>query len=85
MAKPRPEDYRTRAEWRWAKRAWRNHYGGWGSVFGSLLVFLLIAGLTGSAIFAFVALVLMLVVPILRGARQDAAEREAEQPVSDGR
>ncbi len=71
MARPRPEDYRTRAEYRWAKRAWRNHYGGWGSVFGSLLVFLLIAGLTRSAVFAFVALVLMLVWPVVQGARRE--------------
>ncbi len=71
MAKPRPEDYRTRAEYKWAKRAWRQRYGGWGSAAGSVVVALFIAGLTGSAIFAFVALVLMLVVPVWQGAKRE--------------
>jgi hypothetical protein len=71
LPKPRPEDYKTRAEYRWAKRAWRKRYGGWGSVFGSLLVFLLIAGLTRSAVFAFVALWVMLAWPIWQGIKQD--------------
>ncbi len=71
MSKPRPEDYRTRAEYKWARRAWRQHYGGWGSAAGSVLLALILAGLTGSAVFAFVALVLMLVWPIVQGAKRE--------------
>ncbi len=77
MSKPRLEDYATRAEYKWAKGRWRARYGSWRSVFGSLVVFLIIAGLTRSAVFAFASLALMLVWPVVQGARQDAAEREA--------
>jgi len=27
MARPRPEQYRTGAEWRWAKKQWKRHHG----------------------------------------------------------
>lgn len=69
LPKPRPEDYKTGAEYRDAKRVWRRSYGGWGSAAGSVLVFFLLVWLTRSAPFSFAALVVMLVWPVVRGNR----------------
>jgi hypothetical protein len=48
MARPRPEQYRTAAEYRWARKLWKRRHG------GSLIAVLLIAGffglLSGSAV-----------------------------------
>lgn len=77
LSKPRIEDFKTGGEYRHAKRVWRNRYGAWRSAFGSVAVFFLLVFLTRSALFSIAALVVMLVVPVLRGARVDATEREA--------
>ena len=71
MSKPQPEQYATRAEFRWAVKLWRRRYGGWTSVFGSVVIALVVAGLTGSVAFAFVALVVMLAWPIVQGAMRE--------------
>lgn len=70
LPRPRPEDYRTRAEYRWAKRQWRKHYGGWGSAGGSVLMFFFVVMLTRSAVFGLFALALMLAWPIAKGMRE---------------
>jgi hypothetical protein len=45
--RPRPEDYRTRAEYRWAHKVWLRKNGG--SFIGTLALALFFGGLSGSA------------------------------------
>ncbi len=40
--RPRPEDFKTRGEWRWARRQWKRKHG------GSLIALLLIAAFFGA-------------------------------------
>jgi hypothetical protein len=44
--RPRPEQYPTRATYRWALRNWKRHHGG--SLIAVLLIALVIGGLSGS-------------------------------------
>jgi len=44
--RPRPEDYRTRAEYRWARKLWLGKHGG--SFIGTLALALIFGGLSGS-------------------------------------
>lgn len=46
LPKPRPENYRTGAEYRWAKRAWRKRTGG--SLITTVLLAAIFGALTGS-------------------------------------
>lgn len=55
MARPRPEDFPTRAAYRWRLKLWKRRHGG--SLLAVLLIALVFGGLSGSEIgpFAFVA------------------------------
>jgi hypothetical protein len=44
--RPRPEDYRTYAEYRWARKLWLREHGG--SFVGTLALALFFGGLSGS-------------------------------------
>jgi hypothetical protein len=55
MPKPQPEQFRTRAEYRWAKRQWLKAHGGY--LWTTLLIAVVFGGLSGSAV-VFVGLVL---------------------------
>jgi hypothetical protein len=48
MERPRPEDFPTRAEWKWADRTWRRKHGG--SLIAVLLIAVFFGALTGSGI-----------------------------------
>ncbi len=60
MPRPQPESYRTRAEYRWARKLWLRRHGG--SLFGTLGLACLFGLWTGS-----VVLFLLLVVFALLG------------------
>lgn len=47
LPKPLPEDYRTRAEYRWAKRAWHKRTGG--SLITTVLLAAFVGALSGSS------------------------------------
>ncbi len=53
--RPRPEDYRNRAEWRWARRLWIRRHGG--SLIGTLAIAIFFGAWSGSqaALFGLVA------------------------------
>jgi hypothetical protein len=55
MAKPIPEHYATRAEYRWALKLWRRRTGG--SLLGTIAICLFFGALSGSTVglFALVA------------------------------
>jgi hypothetical protein len=57
--RPRPENYRTRAEYRWARKLWLRRHGG--SFLGTLAIALFFGGLTGSTV-AMLALVAFAVI-----------------------
>jgi uncharacterized membrane protein len=57
-AKPRPDDYPTRASYRWALRHWKRAHGG--SLLAVLAIALVFGGLSGSA----VAVVLLVAVAV---------------------
>jgi predicted lipid-binding transport protein (Tim44 family) len=44
--RPRPEEYRTGAEFRWARRQWKRAHGG--SLLGTLAIAVFFGALTGS-------------------------------------
>lgn len=46
--RPRPEDYRTRAEYRWARKLWLRRHGG--SFIVTLAIALVFGGLSGSTV-----------------------------------
>ena len=54
--RPRPENYRTWAEYRWARKLWIRKHGG--SFIGTLAIALFFGGLSGSqtVLFLFIAL-----------------------------
>jgi hypothetical protein len=54
-ARPQPDQYATRAEYRWARRNWRRSHGG--SLLGTLAIAVFFGALTGSqvALWALVA------------------------------
>ena len=47
-ARPRSEDFRTRGEYRWARKIWLRSHGG--SFVGTLALALFFGGLSGSAV-----------------------------------
>jgi hypothetical protein len=49
--RPRPEQYATRAEYRWARRQWNRRHGG--SLPGTLAVAVLFGAATGSTVLFF--------------------------------
>ena len=57
--RPRPEDYKTWAEYRWARKLWIRKHGG--SFIGTLLIALFFGGLSGSSVvlYLFVALAII--------------------------
>jgi hypothetical protein len=65
--RPVPEQYPTRARYRWALRSWRRAHGG--SLIGTLAIAVVIGALSGSA----VVLVLLVVFALL--ATADARSR----------
>jgi hypothetical protein len=44
--RPQPEDFKTRAEYRWARKQWIRAHGG--SLFGTLAIAIFFGALTGS-------------------------------------
>jgi hypothetical protein len=50
--RPRPEDFATRAEYRWQLKQWKKHHGG--GFFGTLVIAVLFGALTGSTTLLFV-------------------------------
>jgi hypothetical protein len=46
--RPEPEQYRTRAEYRWARHLWIKRHGG--SLIGTLAIAVIIGALSGSAV-----------------------------------
>jgi hypothetical protein len=56
VSKPVPEDYATRAEYRWALKLWRRRTGG--SLLGTVLLAGLIGGLSGNA-YVFITLIVL--------------------------
>jgi hypothetical protein len=46
--RPQPEQYRTRSEYRWARRLWVERHGG--SLIGTLAIAVVIGVLSGSAV-----------------------------------
>ncbi len=53
--RPRPEEYRTGAEYRWAHRLWKRRTGG--SLVTTAALALIVGGLSGSAVLAMLTLV----------------------------
>jgi hypothetical protein len=66
--KPHPEDYETRAQYRWALRNWRKRTGGY--LWTTVILALIVGGLTRSTVLTvvivFVALALHIAVRRLR-------------------
>lgn len=60
MSRPQPEQYRTRAEYRWAKRNWLRAHGGY--LWTTLAIAVFFGALTGSF-----ALMVLLVIFALVG------------------
>jgi len=58
MSRPQPEDFKTGAEYRWAKRLWLRRHGGY--LWTTIALALLFGALTGS-----VVLLVLLVVAAL--------------------
>jgi hypothetical protein len=46
--KPQPEQFRTRAEYRWARKLWLRRHGG--SLLGTLAIAIFFGALTGSTL-----------------------------------
>jgi len=53
--RPQPDNFRTAAEYRWARRLWRKRTGG--SLITTAALALLVGGLSGSAVLATLTLV----------------------------
>jgi predicted lipid-binding transport protein (Tim44 family) len=49
--RPRPEDFKTGAEWRWARKLWIRKHGG--SLIGTLVIAVFFGALTGSTTLLF--------------------------------
>ncbi len=63
-SRPQPENYRTGAEYRWARRLWRRSHGG--SMIGNVAVAAIAGGITGSQVAVVVFIVLAVVVTLPR-------------------
>jgi hypothetical protein len=57
--KPQPEQFKTRAEYRWARKLWLKRHGG--SLWVTLLIALFFGGLTGSTTLLILLVVFALV------------------------
>ena len=65
--RPRPEDYRTRAEYRWARKLWLRAHGG--SFIGTLAIALFFGGLSGSATLLWLLVALAVVGTVIARSR----------------
>lgn len=63
MPRPRPEDYRTGAEYRWSHKLWKARHGG--SMIGNVAVAMIAGGITGSRVALAVFVVLTVTVVTL--------------------
>ena len=59
QGRPRPEDYKTRTEYRWARKLWIRRHGG--SFICTLAIALFFGGLSGSQAVLFLFLALAIV------------------------
>jgi len=64
MSRPRPERYRTGAEYRWAHKLWKHRHGG--SMIGNVAVAVIAGGITGSMVAVVLFVVLAVVVTLAR-------------------
>lgn len=62
MTKPRPEEYETRARYRWALKQWhKTHGGGFFSIIGTLSIAAFFGALTGSVALFFLLIAFAIV------------------------
>jgi hypothetical protein len=65
--RPQPEDYKTRAEYRWARKQWIRKHGG--SLFGTLAIAIFFGALTGSQLLMFLLIAFAIVGTVIARSR----------------
>jgi hypothetical protein len=65
--RPQPEQYRTGAEYRWARKQWKRKHGG--SLLMTLLIAIFFGALTGSTTLLFVLVAFAIVVHVIARSR----------------